>query len=132
MTEGLRKIARCASIGRICVAFAVSPAASTLTIVAALSVIGHALPSVGYVVTVAAIVYGAALVLGIPAFLLSRRWHLHSIVFYASTSLVVSLPLLVISAMLTKGAELAFIAGLGAIIGGIAFYAVMERSKPAR
>jgi hypothetical protein len=117
--------------GRIFAAFAVSPAASTLTIVAILSVIGRALPSVGYVVTVAALAYGAAIVLGIPAFLLSRRWHLHSITFYASAALFVSLPLLVISAVLTSGAALPFIAGLGAISGGIVFHAVMERSKTA-
>jgi hypothetical protein len=109
----------------------VSPAASTLTIVALLSVIGHALPSVGYVITVAALAYGAAIVLGIPAFLLSRHWDVHSIAFYASAALVVSLPLLVISAMLTSGAELPFIAGLGAITGGFVFYAVIERSKTA-
>jgi hypothetical protein len=86
---------------------------------------------VGYVTTVAALAYGAAIVIGIPAFLLSRRWQLHSIAFYTSTALVVSLPLLVISAMLTSGAELPIVAGLGAITGGLIFYAVMERSKGA-
>lgn len=85
----------------------------------------------GYVTTVAALAYGAATVLGIPAFLLFRHWQLHSIAFYASTALVVSLPLLAISAMLTSGAELPIIAGLGAITGGVVFYVVMERSKDA-
>jgi hypothetical protein len=33
--------------------------------------------------------------------------------------------------MLTSGAELPFIAGLGAITGGFVFYAVIERSKTA-
>jgi hypothetical protein len=86
---------------------------------------------VGYVATVAALAYGAAIVIGIPAFLLSRHWQLHSIAFYTSTALVVSLPLLVISAVLTSGAELPIVAGLGAITGGLVFYAVMERSKGA-
>jgi uncharacterized membrane protein len=116
------------STARIGLAFAVSPAASTLTVVAALSVIGHALPSVGYVATVAALAYGVAVVLGIPAFLLSRGWRLHSITFHATSALVVSSPLLVISALLTKGPVLPLVAGLGAVAGGVIFHAVTERS----
>jgi hypothetical protein len=116
------------STARIGLAFAVSPAASTLTVVAALSVIGHALPSVGYVATVAALAYGAAVVLGIPAFLLSHGWRLHSITFHAASALVVSSPLLVISALLTKGPVLPLVAGLGAVAGGVIFHAVTERS----
>jgi hypothetical protein len=116
------------STARIGLAFAVSPAASTLTVVAALSVIGHALPSVGFVASVAELAYGAAVVLGIPAFLLSHGWRLHSITFHAASALVVSSPLLVISALLTKGPVLPLVAGLGAVAGGVIFHAVTERS----
>lgn len=115
------------STGRIATAFAVSPAASTLTLVAILSVIGRGLPSVGYFVTVAAVVYGASIVLGIPAFLLSRGWHSHSIAFYAGAALFVAAPLMVIAAMLTKGAELPLVAGLSAATGGVVFHEIMER-----
>ena len=104
-----------------------SPAASTLTIVAALSVIGRAIPSAGYLATVAALAYGAAIVLGIPAFLFSRTWHLHSISFYVGAALVVAAPLLVIAAMLTGGAELPLVAGLGAATGGVVFHEISER-----
>ena len=95
--------------------------------VAILSVIGRATPSVGYIYTVAALTYGAAIVLGIPAFLLSRSWKLRSVAFYAGAALVVAAPLIVIAAMLTGGAELPLVAGLSAVAGGVAFHAIMER-----
>jgi hypothetical protein len=110
-------------------AFAVAPAASTFTIVVVLSVIGRSLPSLGYVFIVASLAYGTGCVIGIPAFLVSRPWRLHSISFYASTALIISLPFLVISAILTRGIELPLVASLGAVIGGVAFYGVMEGSE---
>jgi hypothetical protein len=118
-----------APIGRVITAFTVSPAASTLTMVAVLSVIGRAIPSAGYVFTVAALAYGAAIVLGIPAFLLSRGWQLHSMAFYGGAALVVAAPLIVLAAMLTAGAELPLFAGLSAAIGGVVFHEIMERGR---
>jgi len=93
------------SRARLATAFAVSPAASTLTIIMVLSVIGRAIPSAGYSITVAAVCYGAAIVLGIPVFLLSRAWHLPSIYFYVGGALLVAAPLMVVAGMLTAGAS---------------------------
>jgi hypothetical protein len=115
------------SLGRIATAFAVSPAASALVIVATLSAIGRALPSPGYILTVAALACGAAIVLGIPAFLLSRSWNLHSVGFYIITATVVSAPLLVVAAMLTGGLQLSVVSGLGPAIGGVIFHGIVER-----
>jgi hypothetical protein len=115
------------STGRIATAFAVSASASTLTMVAILSVIGRGIPSARYIVTVAAIVYGATIVLGIPAFLLSRGWHLHSVAFYAGAALVVAAPLMTVAAALTGGAVLPLVAGLSAATGGVVFHEVMEQ-----
>ena len=95
--------------------------------VAILSVIGRGIPSARYIVTVAAIAYGAAIVLGIPAFLLSRRWHLHSVASYAGAALVVAAPLMIIAAALTGGAVLPLVAGLSAATGGVVFHEIMER-----
>jgi hypothetical protein len=108
-------------------AFAISPAASTFTIVAILSVIGRALPSPEYLATVGAVCYGAAAILGIPAFLLSRAWNAHSIAFHVGGALVVAAPLLAIAAMLTGGAELPYVAGLGATVAGVVFHQILER-----
>jgi hypothetical protein len=94
---------------------------------AILSVIGRAIPPAGYIFTVAAIAYGAAIVLGLPAFLLSRGWHFHSVAFYAGAALVVAAPLMVIAAMLTGGAELPLFAGLSAATGGVVFHEIIER-----
>ena len=115
------------SSARVATAFAVSPAASTVIIVAVLSVIGRAIPSAEYLATVAAVVYGAAIVLGIPTFLLSRAWNLHSITFYVGAALVVAAPLLVIAALLSRGATLPLVAGLGAATGGVVFHEISER-----
>ena len=115
------------SRARVATAFAVSPAASTLTIVVVLSVIGRAIPSAEYSITVAALVYGAAIVLGIPVFLLSRAWHLHSISFCVGAALVVAAPLMAIAGMLTAGVQLPVVAGLGAAIGGVVFHGISER-----
>jgi hypothetical protein len=94
--------------------------------VAVLSIIGHAIPSAGYVFTVAVLAYGAAIVLGIPAYLLSRGWQMHSMAFYGGAALVVAAPLMVLAAMLTAGAELPLVAGLSGIIGGVVFHEIME------
>jgi hypothetical protein len=115
------------SIVRIATAFAVSPAASTVTMVAILSIIGRAIPSAGYIFTVAALVYGTAIVLGIPAFLLSRGWHLHSVAFYAGASLVVAAPPTIVAAMLTREVVLPLVAAVGAVAGGVVFHKITER-----
>jgi hypothetical protein len=108
-------------------AYVASPAASTLTMLAILSFVGRAIPSAGYVLTIAALAYGAAIVLGIPVFLLSRGWHLHSMPFYAGAALVLAAPLMVIAAMLTRGVELPLVVSLGAVTGGVVFHAIIER-----
>ena len=115
------------STARIATAFAVAPTASALTMVAALSAIGRGIPSARYILTVAAIAYGAAIVLGIPAFLLSRGWHLHSVAFYSGAALVVAAPLMTLAAALTGGAVLPLVAGLSAATGGVVFHEIMER-----
>jgi hypothetical protein len=115
------------STARIATAFAASPSVSTLTMVAILSVMGGGMPSARYIVTVAAIAYGTAIVLGIPAFLLSRGWHLHSVAFYSGAALVVAAPLMTLAAALTGGAVLPLVAGLSAATGGVVFHEIMER-----
>jgi hypothetical protein len=97
-----------------------------------LSVIGGAIPSAQYLATVAALAYGAAIVLGIPTFLISRAWNSHSISFYVAASLVVAAPLLVIAAMLSGGATLPLVAGLGAVTGGVVFHEISERCYPGK
>jgi hypothetical protein len=77
--------------------------------------------------TVAALAYGTATVLGIPAFLLSRGWHLHSVAFYAGASLVVAAPPIIVAAMLTGGAVLPLVAAVSAVAGGVVFHRIMER-----
>jgi hypothetical protein len=115
------------STARIATAFVVSPAASTLAIVAVLSGIGRGMPSAQYLATVAAVVYGAAIALGIPIFLLSRAWNAHSIYYHVGAALLVAAPLLVIAALLTEGVTLPFVAALGAATGGVVFHAILER-----
>lgn len=112
---------------RIAAAFAVAPAASALTMIVALSVIGRGIPSARYILTVAAIAYGAAIALGIPAFLLSRGWHMHSVAFYSGAAVVVAAPLMTLAATLTGGAVLPLVAGLSAAAGGVVFHEIMER-----
>lgn len=92
-----------------------------------LSAIGHAIPSAGYVFTVAALVYGSAIIFGVPAFLLSRRWHLDSTAFYLGVAVVVATPPIAATAILTRGVVLPLVVGLSAAAGGIVFHEVMER-----
>jgi hypothetical protein len=98
-----------------------------LTIVVVLSVIGRAIPSARYSITVAAVCYGVAIVLGIPLFLCFRAWNSHSIYFYVGAALLVAAPLLVMAGMLTAGAQLPVVAGVGAGIGGVVFHGISER-----
>jgi uncharacterized membrane protein AbrB (regulator of aidB expression) len=98
-----------------------------LTIVAVLSVIGRGMPSAQYLATVAAVVYGAAIGLGIPTYLLCRVRRWRSIYFHVGAALLVAIPLLVIAALLTEGATLPFVAALGTATGGVVFHAISER-----
>jgi len=91
--------------------------------------VGRAIPTAGYIFTFAALAYGAAIILGIPAFLLSRSWHLHSMAFYGGAALVVAAPLMVLAAVLTAGAELPLVAGLSAVTGGVVFHEIIERES---
>lgn len=123
------------SIGRIAAAFVVAPGASALTMVAVLSIIGRGLPSERYAATVAAVVYGAAILIGFigfPSFLLFRALCLRSVAFYVGAALAVAAPLMLMAAALTGGAVLPLVAGLSAAAGGAVFYEIMERQQQQR
>lgn len=112
--------------GRIIAGFVISPGASAVTMIALLSVISRAFPSVGYAVTVALLVYGCAIVLGVPIFLLSRSWNLHTLLFYSAAALAIAAPLICLAIMLTHGIALPAVATVAAICGGLVFRAIVE------
>jgi hypothetical protein len=116
-------------IARVVLAFSLSAAASASTIVVILSSIGHAVSSFQYALTVAASVYGDAVVVGLPAFLVFRFWRLHSVASYVGGAIIVAAPLMAMATMLSEEITLLLVGTFSAAVGGIVFHTVMEKSS---
>jgi hypothetical protein len=78
------------SVPRIVVAFLLSPlaAAAAVTVVVSL---GRGVPLPGFVIATTIVAYGAAFVLGIPTFLMTRPWLRRSLYAYATVGFVIGL-----------------------------------------
>jgi hypothetical protein len=114
---------------RLAVAFLVA-ALVAIVIVGLIVTLTSGVPPIGFVVTVAAISALVTVVIGIPAYFLSRAWHLTSLRSYAAVGGVVALvPAGVLAAGYPESIDFIVAAVLAGIASGFAFGSIVKRTS---
>ncbi len=111
---------------RICLAFVAAPFAGVSTLVLITSLESQSLPIPGAVVAPLVIAYVLAIVIGVPAWLMSRPWHLQSTTFYVAAAVCVASPAIVV-ATFAVDARFALATALSACVSGVTFRSLVGR-----
>jgi hypothetical protein len=117
--------------GRIVVAFLTAPLVASVTTYGALALFA-AVPPLGFLIAAAVIAYLTILVLGVPAFLMTRPLHLRSLIPYVVVGAISGLVPAVIFGILLDDPMLFVAAIVGAAVAGLAFGAVLRRDLTMR
>jgi hypothetical protein len=110
---------------RVIVAFAVAPLLPVVVVSLVWAAYGRQFPPLGLLLSVATYAYGAEFVLGVPAFFLTRSWHLRHPVHYALIAAVLALLPALLLCFLTAALATPLALFFGAAGGGYIFGAII-------
>jgi hypothetical protein len=110
---------------RMIVAFAIAPLLPVAVISAIWASYGRHLPNIGLLLSVATYAYGAELVLGVPAYLLTRTWQLRRPLQYALIAAVIALLPALPLCFLTAAFFTPICMVVGAAVAGYVFGAII-------
>ena len=113
------------------IAFVAAPIVATVTVWVLLAVSSTA-PPVGFAFTVAVIAFAVVIVLGVPAFLITRPWHLKTKASYGLVGAVVGLLPASLLALGTKDLPLALITLFSSAVAGVTFGVIAGRESNNR
>ena len=113
------------------IAFVAAPIVTTVTVWVLLALSSTA-PPVGFAFIVAVVAFGVAIVLGAPAFLITRSWRLKSKASYGLVGAVVGLLPASLVAQGTKDLPLALITLFSSVVAGVTFGVIAGRESNNR